>query len=211
MQHQLFQRRFGHRAVEVMWKRFFRDVIETTSPPPELGREEKRRYYVAYGIWFLLMVSGLAIGLVAAFVVAFIVINGADAFWSGGMEAVWRASSDTAYSRQNSYIGLPLMLALGLLGFFAANAFWYFLFIKSGYLSEAAVRRLSSNRAPTEQGERIRVGIGYVTYLLIFFGLGIPMLIFGDRTPLQIFAAVGLNGLGIYTAIHAFLRYRKKN
>ena len=101
------------------------------------------------------------------------------------------------------------MLVFGLLGFLVGTFIWHRLFVKSGYLSQAAVQRLSTNRAPTERGERIRVGIGYVTYLLIFFGLGIPMLIFGDRTPLQLFATIGLNGLGVYIAIHAFLRYRK--
>ncbi len=192
-----------------MWKKLFRDVLEPALPPQELGKEERQRYYVAYGIWFLLMLGGLAIGLVGALVIAFIIVNGADAFFGGGMQAVWQASSSPEFSQKNSHIGLSLLLALGLIGFFAANVLWYLLFVKSGYLSHAAAQRLANNRAPTERGERIRVGIGYITYLLIFFGLGIPMAIFGDRTPLQLFATVGLNVLGVYIAIHAFLRYRK--
>ncbi len=192
----------------MMWNKLFRDAIESATPPQELGQKERRRYYVAYGIWFFLMLSGLAIGLIAALVIAFITINGVDAFWGGGMAAVWRASSNPQYSQKNSHVGLSMMLVFGLLGFFAANVLWYLLFVKTGYLSKATVERLSTNRAPTERGELIRVGIGYVMYLLIFFGIGIPMAIFGDRTPSQILSAIGLNGLGVYTAVHAFLRYR---
>jgi hypothetical protein len=64
---------------------------------------------------------------------------------------------------------------------------------------------------PKARGERLRIAVGYIVYLLIFFGLGIPMVIFGDRSsPSQVATAIGLNGLGIYYAIHAFLRCRKR-
>lgn len=184
-----------------MWKKLFRDVLVPASPPPELGRLERRRYYVAFGIWFLLMLAGLSVGFIVGVVAVFGLIDGS--------QAIWKAMVDPSYSRQFGHIWLPISLGTAVLGFFAANALWYLLFVKSGYLSYAAAQRLADNRAPTERGERIRVGIGYVVYLLILFGLGIPMAIFGDRTPLQLFATIGLNGLGVYIAIHAFLRYRK--
>lgn len=36
------------------------------------------------------------------------------------------------------------------------------------------------------------------------------MAIYAEHTPVNVFAMIGLNGLGIFTAIHAYLRYRKK-
>lgn len=192
------------------WRKLFRDVLEPEQPPEELDREQRRRYYFAYGIWFLLSPIGLAIGLIAAVVLEFVITSGVDALLEGGAVAVIRAASDPVYSQQNEHIGLPLMFVLGLGGFLLANVLWNRLFIKSGYLSKTAVRRLNMNRAPTERGERIRVGIGYVVYLAIFFGLGIPMVLYAERTPVNVFAMIGLNGLGVFTAIHAYLRYRKR-
>ena len=194
-----------------MWDDLFRDVTDPAPAPQELHREEKRRFYVAFVVWFMFMLTGLTCGLLVALVAAFVLINGVDAFWIGGMKAVWRTSSDPEYSSQHNHVGLPLLIALGLLGFFSANALWGRLFVRSGYLSEAAVQRMRLNRAPTERGEKVRAGIGYVLYLAIFLGLGVPMLIFGERTPLQIFSSLGMIGMGVYVAIHAFLRYRSKD
>lgn len=193
------------------WRKLFRDVLEPEQPPAELDREQRRRYHFAYGIWFLLAPIGLAIGLVLAIVLAFVLESGVDALLEGGAMAVLRAASDPVYSQRNEHIGLPLMFVLGLGGFLLANVLWNRLFIKTGYLSKAAVRRLNMNRAPTERGERTRVGIGYVVYLAILFGLGIPMALYAERTPVNVFAMVGLNGLGLFIAIHAYLRYRKKD
>lgn len=193
------------------WRKLFRDVLEPEQPPEELDWEQRRRYYVAYGIWFLLSPIGLAIGLIAAVVLEFVIVGGVDALREGGAMAVLRAANDPVYSQRNEHIGLPLMFVLGLGGFLLANVLWNRLFIKSGYLSKTAVRRLNMNRTPTERGERIRVGIGYVVYLAILFGFGIPMVLYAERTPVNVFAMVGLNGLGVFIAIHAFLRYRKKD
>lgn len=195
-------------AVEMMWRGLFRDILEPVTPPSELGKRERRRYYVAYGCWFILMMVGLSAGLIASLFTAFSAINGVEAL-SGGIRAVLQAMSDPEYSRENEAIWIPLMIGFGSVGFVAGNIFWYLLFIKSGYLSHAAAQRLKDNRAPTERGERIRVAIGYVTYLLISFGFGIPMVIYGEGTPLHIFTAIGLNGMGVFIAVHAFLRYRR--
>lgn len=185
------------------WRKLFRDVLEPEQPPEELGRDQRRRYFVSYGTLILLClvvsVFGLA-GGVAGF------------FWYvGGIQAIELAFRDAAYARQFGDTWLLIGLASGVAGFFAALALWDRIFVKSGYLSPAAQQRLATNRAPTERGERIRVSIGYVVYLAIFFGLGIPMALYAERTPVNIFAMIGLNALGIFTAIHAFLRYRKKD
>jgi hypothetical protein len=184
-----------------MWEDIFQDVTNPAPLPPELDRGEKRRYFVAYGVFFVLITLVPTVGLVL----------GATAVFGmyGGLDAIWRSAVDTNFSRELSQFWVPASISGGLLGFVAANALWNRIFIRSGYLSEAAVQRMRLNRAPTERGEKIRVGIGYVLYLAIFLGLGVPMLIFGDRTPLQIFASLGMIGVGVVVAIHAFLRYRK--
>lgn len=191
-----------------MWRRLFRDVLESATPPLELGKRERQRYYVAYGFLFLLMFLGLVIGLCVSLVVAFGLISGTDAVWGGDIKAILRAMSDPEYSRQSINIWMPVMLVFGLLGFFIGIFIWYRRFIKSGYLSRAAVQRLFTNRAPTERGEGMRVAIGYVIYLLICFGLGIYMIVFGEGT-LDVFTEIGLNGLGVYFTVHAVLRYRR--
>lgn len=186
----------------MMWRGLFRDVLEPATPPPELGREERRRYYIAYGLYMLMITLGSMGGLLAG---AFAVLG-----FFGGSEGIVKGILDPGYSRQYGHIWLPVSLTTFVLGFFVANNLWHLLFIRSGYLSQAAAQRLMGNRAPTERGERIRVAIGYVTYLLISFGFGIPMVIYGEGTPLHIFSAIGLNGMGVFIAVHAFLRYRKK-
>lgn len=185
------------------WRKLFRDVLEPEQPPEELDRDQRRRYYIAYGILIALCLIGMIFGFVSGVVGVF--------GYLGGSQAIRVAILDTNYSQQYGHVWLPISLIASVLGFFVALALWDRIFVKSGYLSPAAQQRLATTRAPTERGERIRVGIGYVTYLLILFGLGIPMAIYGERTPTQFFAAVGLNGLGVYIAIHAYLRYRKKD
>lgn len=181
--------------------RLFRDVLEPATSLPELGKRERRRYYFAYGFFVLLAILGLTVG----FMIGVIAVFGSI----GGSQSISRAILDPSYSHQFGHIWLPISLATAVLGFFAANGLWHFLFIKSAYLSHAAAQRLAHNRAPTERGEGMRVAIGYVTYLLIFFGLGIYMVVFGEGTPLHVFTAIGLNGLGVYGVVHAFLRYRR--
>jgi hypothetical protein len=192
------------------WRKLFRDVLEPEQPPEELDREQRRHFFIAFGLWFFFATAGLALGLVLAILLGFIYASGIDALIAGGFGAVWRAAGDPVYSKQHEHIVLPLMFVLGLGGFLLANVLWNRLFIKTGYLSVAAVKRLNMNRAPTERGERIRVGIGYVVYLAILFGFGIPMVLYAERTPVNVFAMIGLNGLGLFIAIHAYLRYRKR-
>ncbi|MDX1253448.1 MAG: hypothetical protein IDH49_14605 [Gammaproteobacteria bacterium] len=184
------------------WQDPFQDVLNPATPPPELGREERRRYYIAYGWCMLLIMCGFVGGFLAG---SFAVFG-----FFGGLEGIVKGVLDPSYSRQYGHIWLPVSLTTAVLGAFVANNLWHLLFVKSGYLSHAATQRLMGNRAPTERGERIRVAVGYVTYLLILFGSGIFMVIYGEGTPLHIFSAIGLNGMGVFIAVHAFLRYRKK-
>jgi hypothetical protein len=184
------------------WRKVFRDVLEPEQPPEELDREQRRRYYVSYGTLVLLCLVVSVLGLAGGV---------AGYFWYvGGTQAIEQAFRDAAYARQFGDTWFLIGLASGVAGFFAALALWDRIFVKSGYLSPAAQQRLATSRAPTERGERMRVGIGYVVYLTIFFGLGIPMALYAERTPVNVFAMIGLNGLGVFTAIHAYLRYRKR-
>jgi hypothetical protein len=183
-----------------MWEDLFRDAIHPEKPPRELKKGERRRYFVAYGVFFALVTLVPTMGFVLGVAIVF--------GFHGGLDAIWRSIVDTSYSRELSGIWVPVAIGGGLLGFVAANSLWNRLFVKSGYLNEVVAQRMHMNRAPTERGEKIRVGFGYVLYLGIFLGLGVSMLIFGERTPLQIFSSLGMIGMGIYVAVHAFLRYR---
>lgn len=190
-------------------KRLIPDMRQSELRLRDRSAEESRRYYVALWSWFLLAIVGLAVGLFMGIVVAFGVAYGADAVWHGGMLEIWRFSGEPQQSRADGQGGLLLMIIIGLFGLLVANICWYLLFVRSGYLSSDNALRLFSNSAPHGKGENARIAIGYLIYLMTFFGLGISLAIFGDRTPLQLGAATVFIGLGTYYAIHASLRYRK--
>ena len=119
--------------------------------PPELRGKEKRRYWLAVGGWFactfgFLVLSGAVIMMVTYYAVL-----------------IFGESRMSKHSLWFLGVGLVVMIAAFILG----DRLWGRLFTKSGYLSDAAVIRIMTNRAPTKTSERGHRAIGYSIPILI--------------------------------------------
>ena len=130
-----------------MRRKPFQEILH----PPELHGKEKRQYWLAVGGWFacvfgLMILSGMLLMAVAY-----------------GMERIFDEKFLQAYGLWFLGVGLGGMLASFILG----HCLWTRLFVKSGYLSDASVIRIMSNRAPTKTSERNHRSIAYSIPVLI--------------------------------------------
>lgn len=127
--------------------------VQAILHPPELKGRERRRYWLAVAGWLaitlslLLVMGGGLLGIV----------------WL--CELVWGA----AY-RQYEELALLGLLIGGVVSVIYGDRLWYRLFIRSGYLSDAATIRLLSNRAPTRVSERRHRWLGQA-WLLAIYGI----------------------------------------
>ena len=105
--------------------------------PPELRGADKQRYWIAIFSWFALL-----IGVIIILASVLIVI------------VIW---VENTYGEE--YLGahgwaLSALFACAILSVLIGDHLWGRLFVKSGYLSRAALIRISTNRFPTKKSER---------------------------------------------------------
>lgn len=152
--------------------------VQTILHPPELSRRDRRRYWIAVGGWFLVV-----LGLLGA-------LGGMQLIVVWWLERRFGIAVLAAYDSVMLIFGLTIVIVSVLGG----DRLWLRLFILSGYLSDAATVRLMSNRAPTQVSERHHRRLGAMllltTYgMLVFMGfmarqwwvvlVALPLLVWG--------------------------------
>ena len=119
--------------------------------PPEVKGAAKRRYWIAVGGWFFLVM--LMFGLVGALL--YLAVT--------SMEA--RYGTEALRPYEMWLLGTLLISLVGAV--FLGDYLWGLLFVRTGYLSREAVIRIRTNRAPTTRGERMHRWISLGLSLMI--------------------------------------------
>lgn len=127
--------------------------LEIILHPPELKGKDRRRYWLAVGGWFLLLI----LTLVALFCMLYGVMMVLEPYLQG------MPIKETV---------LVLVIVVGVGGVILSDRLWSRIFIQSGYLSDAAAIRILSNRAPTQTSERRHRWLGQAVLLIIYGTFG---------------------------------------
>lgn len=132
--------------------------VQTILHPPELKGKERRRYWLAVGGWFGCLIGLLGIFFSIFFAFLYILEKIFGEPFLNELHAAWF---------------LIPMCAGGIVTIILSDRLWSHLFIKSGYLTDAAAIRILSNRAPTQTSERRHRWLGQAVLLFIYgtFGL----------------------------------------
>lgn len=150
--------------------------------PSELKGRDRRRYWVAVATWLVLVLA-----LFALF--SAVLILGTWLLISAFGEEIFKPYE---------HLFLVAIIVNGVAGVFLGDRVWLYLFIKCDYLSDAALIRILSNRAPTRKDERRQRWIGQVVLLLIYGTLGVMAIVSGQwwvlvfAVPLAIWGVVWL-------------------
>jgi hypothetical protein len=132
------------------------ESVDAILHPPELKGRERLRYWLAVSAFLpiaatLLLLTGGGVVLV-----------------------LWSLETSLGEEAVAPYVEFFMfsILVCGLMSVFLGDRLWTRLFLKSGYLSDAAAIRILSNRAPTRKGERRHRWLGQAILLLIYGILG---------------------------------------
>ncbi|MCL5059794.1 MAG: hypothetical protein M1449_04330 [Candidatus Thermoplasmatota archaeon] len=160
--------------------------VQTILHPPELKGRERRRYWIAVGGWFAVI-----LGLLSILGSALLLVVG----WLEGHFGT------AALSPYGSLI-LACVLIIGVASVLGGDRLWLRLFILSGYLSDAATIRLMSNRAPSAVSERRHRWLG-PALLIVIYGM-VGFMGFMARQWWVLFVALPLLVWGLYLIRNAW-------
>lgn len=128
--------------------------VETVLHPPELKGKDRRRYWLAVGGWF-----GLLVGILTGLLVGFYLV----------LAPIEKSFPNLPFKEIVLIGGIAIVIGGAIL----SDRLWSRLFIQSGYLSDAAAIRILSNRAPTRTSERGHRWLGQAALLIIYGTLAV--------------------------------------